>query len=132
MNMANPETCDRNFRRATSVTFTSVEPIGADTFKIKFDVTYSCRCNTESCANECANAPAFFRTIFDDYSNTNQPDRQNYNVDLREEGPVEPPCVCAIVAKDFRAPRLVEFSKALEDIIEVRRLQGVLSFVESI
>jgi len=122
INMANPETCDVEFRRVVDAKFVSFESISGDEFTMTFNLNYNCR--------DCASSPV--RTLFDDLASPNDPGRQYYYFDQRERGPVEPPCTCAIGATFFRGPTPQEFSTALRKLINVRRDFGKLTFVTDI
>jgi len=128
INMANPETCDEEFRRVANVKFASAENFSQDGngFTMLFNVSYKCR--------DCALSPT--RTLLDDIAagsaGTNSENRKYYHIDLRDPGPNEPPCVCAIKASIFRGPTSQEFSEAIRCTISARRQQGILTFVDNI
>jgi len=122
INTANAETCDVEFRRVIAAKYVSAERISNGKFTMLFNLSYDCR--------NCASSPT--RTLFDEVTDPSDPGRQNFDIDEREMGPKEPPCVCAIGATLYRGPTTYEFSKALAKMISFRRLILKLTFVESI
>jgi len=118
MNTANRETCDLQFRRVTRFRFVRGIRLSNNSFSMSFNVTYRCR--------DCETFGGLFHNVVD--ANNDQR-RENFNVDFREKGPVEPPCTCAIDASLFRAPTPQEFTKVLQDMINVRKGQKKLYFI---
>jgi len=122
VNMANSETCDEEFRRVADVKYASAERLSDNEFTMIFDITYRCR--------DCASS--LTRTLFDDNLSGHSLNRTQYFFDVRDPGPDEPPCVCAIGAYIFRGPTTQEFSLAVHQAILARKQHSLLSFVEDI
>lgn len=150
INMVNPDTCDSFFRRVQRVRFVEASQHDYDdseSFVMTFNVEYDCRgCQEQEDENSFL---LFYQHATNNQhgSNSVEPsnsnsfvlddeivmmDRTELNVDLREQGPVEPDCVCDVDASMFRAPTISEFSRALRDIVEVRRRKGKLNFIANV
>jgi len=122
VNMANSETCDEEFRRVADVTFANAEHLSGNEFIMIFNISYKCR--------DCASSST--RTLFDDNISGKTLNRTKYYFDIRDPGPNEPPCVCAIGAHSFRGPTALEFSVAVHQAILSRKQHSLLNFVEDI
>jgi len=121
LNAANRETCDLQFRHLKKFRFVEATQISNNSFSMTFDVKYKCR--------GCVFVEGLFHNIgIDD----NEQERQVFNVDFQEKGPIEPPCTCAIGASLYRAPTPQEFTKTLQDMINVRKGQGKLAFITGV
>jgi len=110
INAANQESCDTTFRRMRTVRFTgNVEEIGDSEFDMTFDIEWECY----GCSGD----------LFDSGVS-----RETFNVDFREQGPIEPLCACAVGASILRAPTEEEFLTSLDITLEVRRRKGSVPF----
>lgn len=121
MGFANAETCDLLFRRVNSVRYVSVEQMTESIFSMSFDVGYKCLgCDQDG------------TPLFDTITNSTYMERQNLNVDFREDGPVEIPCSCGTIATQNRSITFGEYTQALRQMVRVRQGQQKLTFVSDI
>lgn len=110
INVANQETCDTTFRTMRGVRFNGdLDQTSEDEFIMGFDIEW-----------ECYNCPG---ELFDSGVS-----RDTFNVDFRENGPIDPLCACAVGASIRRAPTEEEFLSALDITLEVRRRKGSKPF----